>query len=150
MYCNNCGKIAEEGSVFCTGCGKKLEAAPVVTEAEQAAAENAVNTAMEIKEKAQEIAAEASGITEEPAVVQAQAEASPADSFNRSFSSYTPPANSGIYTKTEPAVPFVPNVNNNAKEKVDFGKGALAFCLVIIGLLAISTGVFAGLYFSVV
>lgn len=36
------------------------------------------------------------------------------------------------------------------KIKTDFGKGALAFCLVIIGLLAISTGVFAGLYFSLI
>ncbi len=150
MYCNNCGKIAEEGSVFCTGCGKKLEAAPVVTEAEQLAAEEAVDTAMEIKEKAQEIAAEVSGIAEEPSVVQAKNEASPAESFNRSYSSYTPPANSGIYTKAEPSVPFVPDVNSGVKEKVDFGKGALAFCLVIIGLLAISTGVFAGLYFSLV
>lgn len=36
------------------------------------------------------------------------------------------------------------------KEKVFFGKGAFAFCLVVIGLLSVSTGIFAGLYFSVI
>ena len=44
--------------------------------------------------------------------------------------------------------PVVPE--KESPEKVFFGKGALAFCLVVIGLLAISTGVFAGLYFSVI
>ncbi len=34
------------------------------------------------------------------------------------------------------------------KPKTFFGTGALVFCLVIIGLLSISTGMFAGLYFS--
>ena len=29
-----------------------------------------------------------------------------------------------------------------------FGKGAFMFCLLIIGLLSVSTGIFAGLYFS--
>lgn len=33
------------------------------------------------------------------------------------------------------------------REKTFFGIGALVFCLVIIGALSISTGVFAGLYF---
>jgi len=33
-------------------------------------------------------------------------------------------------------------------DKEFFGKGAFAFCLVVIGLLAASTGIFAGLYFS--
>ena len=50
--------------------------------------------------------------------------------------------NGGIYEKPFNAAP--------EQEKTYFGKGALVFCLVVIGLLAISTGVFAGLYFSVV
>lgn len=60
------------------------------------------------------------------------------------------PSISGIYEKTEPVQPVVPPVVNETAGKVDFGKGALAFCLVVIGILAISTGVFAGLYFSLV
>ena len=44
-----------------------------------------------------------------------------------------------------------PAVNSEPpKDKEYFGKGALALCLVVIGLLAASTGVFAGLYFSLV
>lgn len=50
--------------------------------------------------------------------------------------------NGGIYEKPFNAAP--------EQEKTYFGKGALVFCLVVIGLLAISTGVFAGLYFSAV
>lgn len=46
--------------------------------------------------------------------------------------------------------PAAPYANGQQNEKVDFGKGALAFCLVVIGILSISTGVFAGLYFSVI
>ncbi len=55
-----------------------------------------------------------------------------------------------VYEKTAPVPPVVPPVGNPHNEKVDFGKGALAFCLVVIGILAITTGIFAGLYFSVI
>ncbi len=61
----------------------------------------------------------------------------------------TEPAFGGIYEK--PQTPIVPPVPmNDMNQKVDFGKGGLAFCLVIIGILAITTGIFAGLYFSLV
>ena len=36
------------------------------------------------------------------------------------------------------------------REKEYFGGGALALCLVVIGILAVSTGVFASLYFSAI
>lgn len=61
-----------------------------------------------------------------------------------------PAPESGVYEKIPPVQPIVPPVANVQSEKVDFGKGALAFCLVVIGILAITTGVFAGLYFSVI
>jgi hypothetical protein len=35
-------------------------------------------------------------------------------------------------------------------ERVYFGKGALVFCLTVIGLLSVTCGIFAGLYFSVI
>lgn len=117
MYCNNCGKTVDDGAAFCTNCGRRLEAQPPVTMAEQTAAEEAV------KPEETVTAAETINETEQPV------------GFNN-----------GIYEKAEPVQPFVPA----PVEKTYFGKGALAFCLVIIGLLAISTGVFAGLYFSVV
>ena len=61
-----------------------------------------------------------------------------------------PVENSGIYEPQAGIMPPPTVMPDNANAKVDFGKGALAFCLVIIGLLAISTGVFAGLYFSMI
>ncbi|MBO5265862.1 MAG: zinc ribbon domain-containing protein [Ruminiclostridium sp.] len=127
MYCNNCGKFIDEGAAFCTNCGKRMEAAPPVTISQQEA-----------------VSAEASAVTE-PAPA--------AEQTNASYINYNPyNSNSGIYEKTEPADPPVNEFlrAQEPPEKVDFGKGALAFCLVIIGLLAISTGVFAGLYFSLI
>lgn len=65
---------------------------------------------------------------------------------NSSFSAAASPSafdnDGGIYEK-QPAA-------SEMSEKTYFGKGALVFCLVVIGLLAISTGVFAGLYLSAV
>ena len=122
MYCINCGATVDEDSVFCTNCGKRIKAEPVVTVAE---------------EEAQAAAAPVTAAVpaEEPVV--SQPEISPA------------PAYSASYTAGWSEQPVMPVVPEKAEpEKVFFGKGALAFCLVVIGLLAISTGVFAGLYFS--
>lgn len=52
-----------------------------------------------------------------------------------------------IYEQAAPAVNYA---LPSEKEKKYLGKGAFAFCLVVIGLLAVSTGIFAGLYFSVI
>lgn len=109
MYCNNCGKNVENGSVFCTGCGRRLNEIPAVPQTE-------TNIPTQIPE------------TQAPFTAPV-----------------TEPTNSGIYEKTQP---LTPEATEPLKEKTYFGKGALAFCLVVIGLLAISTGVFAGLYFS--
>lgn len=43
---------------------------------------------------------------------------------------------------------FVADEKKATSEKVNFGKGALAFCLVVIAALAVTAGVFAGLFFS--
>lgn len=128
MFCNNCGKFVENGAVFCTNCGKKMETPPAVTEAEQAA----------------EAAAQESVPVQENMPVQ---EAVPANEAPRTEQSL-----GGAYENTTYVPPVMPEVNNymNEKEKTCFGKGALIFCLVIIGLLSISTGIFAGLYFSLV
>ena len=61
---------------------------------------------------------------------------------------YAEPVGAASWSSTPRLQPVVPEAPQ--KEKVYFGKGALAFCLVVIALLAISTGVFAGLYFSAV
>ncbi len=131
MFCINCGATVDDESIFCTNCGKRIKADPVVTVAEQeaqTAMETPVQPAVPENEPVQP---EAPAFTpEQPA----------AEIPTPSCASYTP-----VYNQP-PVMPYVPE--KPQAEKVFFGKGALAFCLVIIGLLAISTGVFAGLYFS--
>ena len=121
MFCINCGKNVEEGAVFCTNCVRRIKADPVVTIEEQAVITSDTTDSTAVE------------TTDEPA---------------QAFS--TPPQVSTVASwSNEPVIqPVVPETPQ--KEKVFFGKGALAFCLVVIGLLAISTGVFAGLYFSVI
>lgn len=120
MYCINCGATVEETSIFCTNCGKRLKEEPVVTIEEQ------------------EVQAAAEIPAEEPASEPVQP-----------VSSYVPPVAEPVPAWNEAVIqPVIPE--KEQPEKLYFGKGALAFCLVVIGLLAISTGVFAGLYFSVI
>lgn len=135
MFCINCGATVDDESIFCTNCGKRIKADPVVTVAEQEA-QTVVQPAMETPVQSAEP-------ENEPAVPQnppVQSEQPAAEIPAPSYTSYTPAYNQ------PPVMPYVPE--KPQAEKVYFGKGALAFCLVIIGLLAISTGVFAGLYFS--
>lgn len=99
MYCNSCGKIIENGAVFCTGCGKRLNEAP---------------TQQEIK----------------PAEVTSDGARIPV----------IPPFNSNVFENEAQS--------SKNEEKTYFGKGALILCLVVIGILSISTGVLAGLYLS--
>ena len=124
MYCINCGATVEENSIFCTNCGRRIKSDPVVTVAEQES----------------QIAETSAPVSDEPVT------AVPA--FETSASETVPPVSSTYSASWSAPViqPVIPE--KEAPEKVFFGKGALTFCLVIIGLLAISTGVFAGLYFS--
>lgn len=152
MYCNSCGKFVESGSVFCTGCGKKIND-PVVT-----SEPTKVNPPMEAaaapveKTAGESLLDMMAPIKEEPDVTSAPVE-TPASvgtpvSSGTLVSDSAPVQPTGIYEKEPPLMPYVPEMNKSVPEKTYFGKGALAFCLVVIGLLAISTGVFAGLYFS--
>lgn len=162
MYCTNCGVAVDENAIFCTRCGKRLKNEPAVTAAEQPAPENAAETAPVVAEQVTPPAAEK---TAEPVVTVAeQAAAEAAAAKIPAFIPPTPAVDSSASTAAEteqaapactsfvpadaqpPVMPFVPE--KQAAEKVYFGKGALVFCLVVIGLLAISTGVFAGLYAS--
>ncbi len=119
MYCINCGATVDEDSVFCTNCGKRIKADPVV-----------------VTTDGEEAQAPETPSTEPSAPV-SKPETTPAPAYSTSYAAGW---------DGQQIQPFVPE--KEEPEKVFFGKGALAFCLVIIGLLAISTGVFAGLYFS--
>lgn len=130
MYCRKCGTQIAEGMSFCTNCGERV-AAPAVTIEEQ----TAQTTAQEQPVPEAQPAAETTAAEQpEPQPTVQEIPAPPVQ-----------PLETG-----NTILPPIISVAKPEKIKTDFGKGALAFCLVIIGLLAISTGVFAGLYFSLI
>ncbi len=62
---------------------------------------------------------------------------------------YKAPVQTGSTEAEYKAAPAA-DIAKPAKEKEYFGGGALALCLVVIGILAVSTGIFACLYFSAI
>lgn len=124
MYCRKCGTQITEGMSFCTNCGERV-AAPAVTIEEQ----TAQTTAQKMPQE--------QPVPEEQPEPQPTVQEIPAPPVQ--------PLETG-----NTILPPIISAAKPEKIKTDFGKGALAFCLVIIGLLAISTGVFAGLYFSLI
>ena len=121
MTCDRCGKILEPGELFCPACGKAV-AAPAAPMA-PAANETPV-------------------MFDEPAgVVRTEIRSS---SVGAQYKAPLQTASTTAQYKA-PAVSAEP-----VKEKEYFGKGALALCLVVIGILAASTGIFACLYFSLI
>ena len=125
MFCRNCGKTAEENALFCTGCGARLSGPD---------ADTIAATVTEIMERPVE--------TVEIQQGQQVQKVLPEENTNTSFQTLS---------GTNPP-PVMPEIRYNEplpeKPKTFFGTGALVFCLAVIGLLSISTGVFAGLFFS--
>ena len=125
MFCRNCGKTAEENALFCTGCGARLSGPD---------ADTIAATVTEVMERP----VEATEIQQEKQVQKVLPEENTNTSFQTLSGTNPPPVMPEIrYTEPLPEKP-----------KTFFGTGALVFCLVVIGLLSISTGVFAGLFFS--
>ena len=122
MFCRNCGKTAEENALFCTGCGARLFGPDTDTIAA---------TVTEVIEKPVEASETQQAQPEEKALYEQQTQPT--------FTGAVPPPVMPEIRYTEP----LPE-----KPKTFFGTGALVLCLAVIGLLSISTGVFAGLFFS--
>lgn len=57
-----------------------------------------------------------------------------------------PPITPSVYEHHETPPPPIP-VQPIQKEKYFFGKGALVFCLALIGILSVTSAMFMGLYF---
>lgn len=151
MYCRKCGARIAEGTSFCTSCGERIAPLAVTIEeqrlqAEQPAPVPQPTAVPEMSEPTQTVETNAVNETteppkpNEPVNIPVQNEIEP-----QKIPAYTAPT---AQQAQSTILPPVIAVEKTEKVKTDFGKGALAFCLVIIGLLAISTGVFAGLYFS--
>ena len=136
MICNNCGKEIQNGAAFCSFCGTK---APEVEAPVEMPVEKAVeNTAAE-----EPIPVPTPTPVPVPTPVPMPAPVpTPMDTrVNNGFSGQVPPP---------PPMPSGNNVMRGKEEKPKtfFGKGALAVCLVIIGILSCSTTVFATLFFT--
>lgn len=137
MFCRNCGKTAEENALFCTGCGARLSGpdtdtiAATVTKVMEKPVET-VEMQPQQAQPEQQIQQAQQILPEEKAQPQQQAQ---------SFAGANPPPVMPEIRYTEP----LPE-----KPKIVFGTDTLVFLLVIIGLLSISTGVFAALFFYLV
>ena len=135
MYCNKCGNVLADGSLFCTFCGAKnasneqpaAESTPIHAEPELTAPEN--YTA--------------------PVAAPMQTEQPPIQPIHE--------APQAVFT-TEQEIPrMAPNFGgavpiqkeNKPKEKKYYTFGHIMLCLSAVALMAIVAGVFAGLYFSV-
>lgn len=127
MFCKNCGKNAEENALFCTGCGARLSGP------DKAAITAAVTEVIDKPVQPVEIQQIQQAQPEQQVLTEEKAHQA------HTFAGENPPPVMPEIRYTEP----LPE-----KPKTFFGTGALVFCLVIIGLLSISTGMFAGLYFS--
>lgn len=121
MTCERCGKILEPGERFCPACGK----------------------AVELPQPAAPAAPVFAPVPDEPSGVM-RAETT-GESLGAQYKAPPQQASTSAQYKAPSPQPAAP-----VKEKEYFGKGALALCLIVIGLLAASTGVFACLYFSLV
>lgn len=155
MYCRKCGARIAEGTSFCTACGERV--APL-TVSQQGAFNAAAVPGDPVVQASQPVQNTVTGETADTAGAAGMAGAETTNVTNaaeaesrgpaeaaRPMPAYTAPP---VHQAQTPILPPVIAVPEKEKVKTDFGKGALAFCLVIIGILAVSTGVFAGLYFS--
>lgn len=145
MFCGNCGFPLADDAIFCTRCGTRLRAAA------PAQPFNEVKVPVgEAKPTEQETPV----VQETPFEQSAPVEQAPAEQPAEEVSAEQPtPAEQAAPTSSSeqpaeiaPEQPAVPE--KKPAEKEFFGKGAFIFCLVIIALLSIACGIFAGLYFG--
>lgn len=151
MFCGNCGFPLADDAIFCTRCGTRLRAAA------PAQPFNEVKVPVgEAKPTEQEtpVVQETPAEQETPFEQSAPVEQAPAEQPAEEVSAEQPtPAEQAATTSSSeqpaeiaPEQPAVPE--KKPAEKEFFGKGAFIFCLVIIALLSIACGIFAGLYFG--
>ncbi|MCR4779801.1 MAG: hypothetical protein K5876_01755 [Ruminiclostridium sp.] len=125
MTCERCGKILELDEKFCPACGKPV-AVPAETTDTPAAPEEAENSA--------------------PAAVHGMSCTQNDRAGASTAAFYKAPAQQPPTAAQYKA----PVVQPAGQEKEYFGRGALALCLIVIGLLAGAAGTFAYLYFSLI
>ncbi|MGN0687988.1 MAG: zinc ribbon domain-containing protein [Oscillospiraceae bacterium] len=147
MYCNQCGNILPDGSMFCSFCGAKNNLPPK-------------STAVSANSDAE--AADVSAAVKQPEASPAHSSAPSADSLHAEPICSQPEP---MFRQPEP-IPDVraetprmaPNFGSTVqlkKEKAEkpvkyYTFGHIALCLTAVAIMAIVAGVFAGLYFTAV
>ena len=122
MYCNQCGNIIQDGSVFCSFCGVKH------------------NVPVQDTKQASITSAEA------PAIQSAPIEESVTNAPQASFTTEEPiPRMAPNFGATVPVKKEKP-----PKAERYYTFGHIMLCLSAVALMAIVAGVFAGLYFTAI
>lgn len=119
MICKNCGNHIEPDSLFCNMCGARAETILPPEQIPEYSPENEELTAGYPRSQYDESGYRADVLINEEKRYTDSAQAAP------------------VYEKEE----------DDQQQKYFFGVGAFILCAVMIGLLSISTGVFAALYF---
>lgn len=170
MFCSNCGNQVIEGSQFCPKCGNKINTELVADEKKEEEITEVEENVWEVTNVIPEniapdnippVTAEAD---ESSAAVQPKPEQppKPVDYIPQApvphpteyirepkpvEPSSVPEIRAPHPTVQKMVPPTVPQPKQSA-EKQFFGMGAFIFCVVIIILLSVVSGVFAGLYFG--
>ena len=141
MICRNCGNEAEDNVLFCPFCGKKIDEMKD-SEKKSAAVSDVFGDSSVQTETTVPAYEPKPPVTPVPAF-EPKPPVTPVTAFEPKPQAIPPvqPAQiPPVQKQTEGTAP--------KKEKEFFGVGAFVLCLVVIGILAASTGVFASLYFS--
>lgn len=147
MICRNCLKELEPGAAFCPVCGSKVT--DMLNSEKKSAAVSDVfgSTVTDTAEPVSPVITPAPAAAPTPAAAPGptpvQQAAPSAQTVHNSAQMQAPVYDGGLKMKD------VPQPRAAAKkEKEFFGKGAFVFCLIVIALLAGTSGAFAYLYFS--
>lgn len=145
MFCGNCGFPLADDAIFCTRCGTRLRAAAPAQPFNEvkAPAEEAKPTEQETPAEQKTPFEQSSPVEQAPAEQPAEEASAEQPTPAEQAAPTSSPEQPAEIAPEQPAVP-----EKKPAEKEFFGKGAFIFCLVIIALLSIACGIFAGLYFG--
>ncbi len=136
MYCNQCGNILTEQGAFCSFCGARNDEVTAIPMPQAAAADvQAAPTAP----VAATPAPEQNAALTEPIATPEQA-APISQPISTAYTIPAPPY-------AEIAAPVQPQIN---KEEKYYTFKHIVMCLAAVAVMAVTAGIFAGLYFSVI
>lgn len=152
MICKNCGNIIEDGAAFCPSCGKKIEDMQNTERKSSAVSDVFSRSTSGYRPPTTVAAPPPSAIPREEFAPKPEPKPAPAPEKSaaaapdRSLASEQARA-AFEQASAKPQEPAAAPTSLKP-EKEFFGRGAFILCLVVIALLAGSTGAFAYLYFA--